>query len=366
MIDFQRLIKISLGVVIATLIIAGCYSLPATGIPHVGTSRVPTLTLKPSVEPTNVPTDVSPIPSPTPSTTVYRAFTEASYWNTPIPFDAPIQPNSDQIIKYLEKDSSQSFVRFSGLDADGQWGRPIYWGYSEDPIYQIICRDNPYSAHVPTDVKADPSSDAAWTLYDMVNGWVLGMHDPLGPSMWCSSIHVLSSNGLDNKWTQFTDTAPENSGHRGAPASNIGIRVDEIEAGAIDHKLHLSVNTSKNTHVFPMVGDENGTQDANAPPEGVLIRIKPSVDLESLDLSPAARIVATALQTYGAIVGDQSGGPINLKVENTIAEGRGNLWRGVLTWDALKNIPMDPEYFEVIEFGYGCGDAVVCAPVERE
>ena len=69
-----------------------------------------------------------------------------------------------------------------------------------------------------------------------------------------------------------------------------------------------------------------------------------------LGLSPAALVIATSLQRYGAVIGDQSGGPAALKVENTVAEGRGWLWSGILGADSLRAIPLSA--FEVIVQGW--------------
>ena len=179
-----------------------------------------------------------------------------------------------------------------------------------------------------------------------------------------ASCHYLDSNGLDRKWTQFPETDPRNCYHRGCPASAIGIRWDEYQAGVIPHKLNLFVNTTKYTHVFPYIGDESGTTNPDAPPEGALIRIKPSVNLDALGLSSAGLMVATMLQTYGAIIGDQSGASMVLKVENTVAEGRGQLWTGVLAITALSAIPI--EDYEIIQLGYGCGTCELCTPVEQD
>jgi hypothetical protein len=57
------------------------------------------------------------------------------------------------------------------------------------------------------------------------------------------------------------------------------------------------------------------TLEKYAPPEGARIRIKPSIDLSTFDLSPQAMTIARALQEYGAVIGDQSGGPASLKLE---------------------------------------------------
>jgi hypothetical protein len=93
------------------------------------------------------------------------------------------------------------------------------------------------------------------------------------------------------------------------------VRYDEVEHGATKHVLKIAVPRTKFRHVFPMVGDECGTSRKYAPPEGTRIRIKPSLDLSTLGLSPEAMIVARALQHYGAVIGDQSGGPISLRLE---------------------------------------------------
>jgi hypothetical protein len=100
-----------------------------------------------------------------------------------------------------------------------------------------------------------------------------------------------------------------------------------------------------------MSGDECGTYAASAPPEGTIIRIKQSIDLTSLGLSGPALVIARALQTYGAVISDQSGASAEVKVENTVAEGRGWLWNGTLSSSSLSKLPLDD--YEVVKLGYG-------------
>ena len=54
---------------------------------------------------------------------------------------------------------------------------------------------------------------------------------------------------------------------------------------------------------------------------------------------------------YGAVIGDQSGGPLELKLETTVAEGRGWEWRGVLNAKSLTHIPLRD--YQVVQYGYG-------------
>ena len=75
------------------------------------------------------------------------------------------------------------------------------------------------------------------------------------------------------------------------------------------------------------------------------MRIKASIDLETLGLSQEALVIARALQRYGFYFGD-SGGTTALKLENTRAEGRGQLWS--LKADDLCGLPFELDYWDVI------------------
>ena len=160
------------------------------------------------------------------------------------------------------------------------------------------------------------------------------------------SVFYLGSNGLEGR-AEGTDE-PRNFGHRGVPAPTYAVRWDEIQAGSIDHALKIAIDDTCD-HVWPMVGDE-GCEGGGLIPEGTRIRIKPGIDLSAYDLSPAALTVANALQRYGAYVGDRSGGPVALKLENTVAEGSGFLWNGVLDARSLDAIPLSA--YEVVERGW--------------
>jgi hypothetical protein len=292
--------------------------------------------------------------SPTP------AFTSTSYWNTPLPASAPVDPNSSAIMAWIEADSATPYLRLAGASSTGKWGNPVYRSTSSDPSYAVVntCRlaQPPAfaSVRIPVGARPDPSSDAAMTVYDASAGLVYGFwhaaydatHD-----VWSAcggTVYGLGSNGLHHDLAASDD--PRNTGHRGVPPSAYAVLFGEIQAGEIDHVLKIAVDTTGCAHVFPMVGDECGTTAADAPPEGTRIRIDPSVDLTKLGLSPAALVIARALQRYGAVIGDQSGGATVLKLENTIAEGDGYLWNHVLTARSLRAIPLS--MFEVVQLGY--------------
>lgn len=290
----------------------------------------------------------------------YRAFSPASYWNRPLPLDAPRHRDSAEMIAWLAADNAGDSVVLAGTSGSGAWGMPIYWADSDDPSYQVrgSCpwriRALSTPIRIPRGARPDPTSDAAMVIYDLAAGTVSALHrarfdEATGTWSACSAAsYSLDSKGLESSVPSSDD--PTNVGHRGLPPPTYAVRWDEIEAGEINHVLRIAVNTTGCEHVLPMTGDECGTFAAFAPAEGTRIRIKPEFDLDSVRLSPAARVIATALQEYGAVVGDQSGGEASVKVENTIAQGQGWRWQGVLERNSLSEIPLSA--FEVIQDAY--------------
>lgn len=292
--------------------------------------------------------------------TFSQSFAESSYWNTSLPRKAPTEKTSRKMIRWLKSDNTFDHIRLPSSSASGKWGRPIYWSDSEDEAYEV--RATRYqlptqmeSLRIPAGVKPDPTSDAAMTVYDMESRHVCGLHSAnydSGSNTWSAAggdCYALDSNGLHGRLPESDRST--NTGHRGISSGIVGVRWDEYQNREIKHVLQISVNTTKCQHVFPMVGNECGTDAKLAPPEGTRIRIKRSIKLRELGLSPAAFMIARALKKYGAVIGDQSGGPAVLKLENTVAQGRGHLWDGVLSVDSLEAIPF--RSFEVIRLGYG-------------
>jgi hypothetical protein len=289
----------------------------------------------------------------------YRAFTADSYWNTPLPANAPIDPRSARIIGFLRTHDRLNYIRLAGASATGRWGTPIYWASPDDKSFSLGAKCGPpagaaSTVPIPAGARPDSTSDAEMTVYDRSKGVVYGLwrasYDAAAATWSACRIatYYLSSNGLAGSLPQSDE--PRNQGHRGVPPPVFAVRYDEVRAGAVRHVLKVSVASTGCSHVFPMTADECGTRAPGAPPEGARIRIRPSVSLASLHLSPPSLVVARALQRYGAVIGDQSGNAVTLKLENTVAEGRGFLWKGGLGPNALSSIPLSD--YEIVRLGY--------------
>jgi hypothetical protein len=298
--------------------------------------------------------------SMTPAHALYRPFAGGSYWNRPLPKDAPRHRDSAAIMRFLRADNDTNYIRLAGATETGEWGMPIYWPGKSAPIYDVgrnCSVDQPREfnrVRIPRGARPDHTADAAMTVVDRNRGITYGFHHARYDrehDRWTTcggTVYYLDSNGLHGDLRASDDE--RNRGHRGIPPTVMAVRYDEVRAGRIDHILKIAVHTTACRHVFPMIDDECGTWHEDAPPEGTRIRIRPGVNLERLHLSPSAMVIAKALKRYGAIIGDQSGGPIVLKLENTVAERRGFLWEGRLTPTSLEHIPLSA--FEVIAPGY--------------
>jgi hypothetical protein len=292
----------------------------------------------------------------------YRAFEDGSWWNTPVPDDAPLDPAGEQILDYLHTgpDSGRGCLRLAGAGRS-RWGHPIYFAKPSDPSYDVTgVEGGPpelEDLRIPRGAESAPNRDASMSVYDRQKGYVMALTDAeydADSDSWTATgatVTYLDSNGLHVD-TGRSDDRRNRGTHRGNNGATMAVSWDQARAGAIRHVLKIAIGPDASSRfVFPMVGsdgDYDGSDPA-VPPQGLRLRVKPSVELARLDLSPEARVIARTLQRYGVYIGD-SGGTTSLKLENTNAEGRGRLWDVSAT--ALCSLPFTAAYWDVLEEGY--------------
>jgi hypothetical protein len=291
-----------------------------------------------------------------------RAFDASSWWNTPLPADVPLDPAGDLILDYLRTgpESGRGCLTLAGA-GHSHWGQPVYYAGPGDPEYDVQGLPEPFAElerlRIPEGAESGRNTDGNMTVYDRGKGYVVALsgaqYDP-DRDVWSATgatVTYLDSNGLHVDLAESDD--PRNRGtHRGNNGATMAVELDDVRAGEIGHVLKVSSGPEvADRYVFPMVGsdgDYDGSDPA-IPPQGLRLRIKPSVDLEELDLDPEALVIAHALQDYGFYIGD-SGGATALKLQNTRAEGRGQLW--TVSADALCDMPFTSEYWDVVAEDY--------------
>lgn len=289
----------------------------------------------------------------------YRAFSADSWWNTPVPDDAALHPYGPEILDYLRTapESGPGCLTLAGA-GDSPWGQPIYWAGASDPTYDLagdVSGELPELARlrIPRGARPASNSDGSVTIYDVNKGYVVALTDAdydAESDSWSAdgaTVTYLKSNGLRVE-TGLSDDPRNRGTHRGNNGATMAASWDEVQAGAIRHVLKIAVGPElSEDYVFPMVGSDGdySGDDPVVPPQGLRLRIKPSVDLAAMDLHPEARVIAQALQRYGVYIGD-SGGTTALKLEDTATEGRGQLW--TVSADALCDLPFSSTYWEVM------------------
>jgi hypothetical protein len=293
----------------------------------------------------------------------YRAFGDRSWWNTPVPVSAPQNPHATQILDYLSTapESGHGCLRLAGAE-NNKWGQPAYWAQPSDPEYAVHglpAGAPPEMQHlrIPVGAGGANNSDGTMTVYDVARGYVALMtdaHYDAATDTWSASgatVTYLDSNGLLDAIGKSND--PRNIGtHRGNNGATSYVRYDMVKAGAVRNVLKIAAGPElSNRWVFPMTGSDGDVTDpaVGAPPEGLRLRLKPSIDLSQLGLHPQALVIARALQTYGVYIGD-SGGTTALKLEDTKTEGRGQQW--TVTADDLCMLPFTAEFWDVLPGGY--------------
>jgi hypothetical protein len=130
------------------------------------------------------------------------------------------------------------------------------------------------------------------------------------------------------------------------------ITVDEMRQGSIEHALVIAYPHIRSRYYTSPASTAQVTTDLAVPTRGVpcggRIQLDPSIDLESLGLSASGKIVARALQKYGAFVGDFSLA-VSLYAEASPAAQA--LWNGGLldTYEIKDKVTLDK--FRVLEIG---------------
>ncbi|MFL6040893.1 MAG: hypothetical protein ACJ740_05790 [Gaiellales bacterium] len=300
----------------------------------------------------------------------YQPFISTSYWRTPS--SAPADAKSGAMISWLSSvlKSDRRFVtiRATNLNSSSAQGTSVYYGASTDPAYKI-CHNPNYksyswttdfdSVRIPSGARAPTDNDADMMVYNTYQGklfWFTNMQ--LISGRWCASqasVYYVGSNGLHGKLPQSDNV--KNWGKHGLAPVTQAVRWGEVASGAVPHVMDLYIpSVSCNSDDwFPLyTGTMCTTSASNSIPAGAVLRIKPSIDLSQYPLNPSARIIARGLQQFGAVVGDRSGVGNNatIKLEDTVVEGKGNLWANAgLAFDSLKSIPISA--YQIDKLGAG-------------
>jgi hypothetical protein len=299
--------------------------------------------------------------------TTWRPFSDDSPWNTPIPKEARTDPNSDAMIA--------EFARGGALYINiKEWSVPIFYiDLEETPKHDVIELyenrigrgfEQPRAIPIPDDAR--PSGPASGTGYmaivdkDRHLEWDLKQAFLREDGLWFmgfGAVTNLRGSGVSKPWDEAEKPVYAASAlPSGFPLSAGLIRVDEVKAGRINHALMFAYpGVRPNAFVPPastaLVGDAASGAPKVGMPLGARIQLDPAFNVERSDLSPQGKVIARALQEYGAYLGDAAGGNVLFAeaAPDKLAE-----WEGILASGDLQAVfspQMMKGYMRVVDMG---------------
>jgi hypothetical protein len=268
----------------------------------------------------------------------WRPFSDDSPWNVPIPPDPEIDPRSDAMVADLLE--SWSPVFWTNIYT---YTVPVWMADSSTPEHKVVCTDGYCGAdfdHVPIPDGAvpDPGSDAHMLILDLERqkSWDLWLAHRAADGSWTAGFGTTFDLDGDGVKAYGWGSARGS----GFPLAAGLIYADEVKAGHIRHALVMAYDWPRNCLVYPPASTNCGlSTDSDAIPIGARLQLDPSLNLDTLGLSPGAKVVARAMQEYGLYVGDNGWG-LSLYAESFYGKPTDE-WAGLLDENDLVEIPID-------------------------
>jgi hypothetical protein len=275
-------------------------------------------------------------------------YSSDSPWNQAIPVGASIDLNSEVMIEQLVEDARTGNEPTLSVR---EWSVTVYIADESTQRYEVelTAMWSPYdmllNVPIPDGALPDPAGDGHMTILDLDSGyeydfWQAEQHnDGSWHASWGNRISLESSG-----------VYPYGMSARGSGFASLAgmIWPEELIAGRIEHALVLSLpSAARGGPVWPATESDGRSWADGAIPEGARLQLDPNLDLDQFEMTPYERIIAEALQIYGAFVGDVSGS-VELEVINPISYPEDPYPEGWFDsrWTLLTNIPW--EYMRVL------------------
>ncbi len=286
------------------------------------------------------------------------ASSPTSPFDSRIAADAGVDPDSAEMAAGIARAAEAKGFSIS----TSQWTVPVYQAQVGTPRVTLTVQGRPPGANLdptfvhnktttwrgvpmPPSATPDRSADAHLTIVDTASKCRYDLYGAKQTAKgwtaaWMNAQPVGSyayANGLSSRASGISPIA-------GA------IWPQELAAGRIDHALAFNFPyTRTGGPVWPATASDGKTAGNGAIPTGARVRLDPSLDLDTLNLTPQERTIATALQDYGMYLVD-TGGAVGLYAidANSFSD---NAYAGQVRtpYQLLKDIPVDR--FQVMELG---------------
>ena len=266
-----------------------------------------------------------PTPAPRPAKGQPRLFSPSSFWNTPVPAGARLDPESAPMVARLAAEVSAEEEEGTGpWIGTSRYSVPIYTVGPDQPTVRVRLTSPVHSPALQAAFEAvplppgafpsggtdahlvvwQPASDRLWEFWRFRRG-------PGGPSAeWGGAMENVSASSGAYGESSWPDAEP----WWGASASSLSIAgglitLEDLRRGEIDHALAIALPQIRaGVYASPARRTDGRSGDPLALPEGARLRLDPRLDLDRLKLPRLTRMIAAAAQRYGLIVRDGAGG----------------------------------------------------------
>ncbi|MBL7262311.1 hypothetical protein [Paractinoplanes lichenicola] len=289
-----------------------------------------------------------------------RLFAATSPFNQVIPTNPQLDPRSADYVKLMNRSKKEKGFVLSVKE----WTVPAYFAKPATMRHDVLILGQPPGAHydrafvhdvvrimrgvpIPDNAQPDPMDDAHLTVIDPANGCEYDLYGAKRTAkgwtaLWANATSTPESGiypyGLSSRATGFS------------PLAGV-IWPAELRNGRIDHALVFAYPyTRSGGPVYPATASDGKTNLAAALPQGARVQLDPTLDLDTLRLSPYERTIAETLQRYGMYLGD-TGGALALYAVNP-QSFKLNPYAGTLPDDPLVFLDRIPvERFRVLRTG---------------
>ncbi len=267
--------------------------------------------------------DASPVPG-----TSCAVFPANNVWNTDISM-LPVHPNSAAWLASANASTTTLHPDFGAAP----YGLPFIVVDNTHPTvsptftYASESDSGPYpfDGNTPIEGGQNASGDRhaliinkdTCTLYELYAAyWNNG-----SPTAGSGAVFSFGSNALRPAGWTSADAA-------GLPIYAGLVRLDEVQAGAINHAIRFTVQHTDKSYIWPARHEAGSANDPNLPPMGARFRLKSSYDTSTY--SSQTQVILRAMQHYGMFVADNG--------SNWFFQGTTDAWPDSLIAE-LKTVP---------------------------
>jgi hypothetical protein len=269
------------------------------------------------------PHEEPPHEEPTP----FRFFSPSSFWNEPLPVNAPLDPTSAAVVGAFDEVITKAQEAKKGLPTINttSWSIPIYTVPGTQATVKV-------TYEVPYAGKPKPTLEAAWDAVPLPpeakpaagTDRHLVVWQPSTDKLWEFWGLEKTEAGWLAKWGGAIENVSSNSGSYGpeawpgattswgASATSLSIAgglitLEDFAMGQINHALAMALpDVRAGVYASPAHRSDGGDTEPLSLPEGAHLRLDPSLDLASLHLPKLTLMLAEAAQRYGIVVRDQA------------------------------------------------------------